>query len=446
MKRLLLFLSSLFITNSFLQAQNVGVGTNTPLQPLHISRTADTALLLLENKTSLDINTNVGMYFKNGNLYTGGVRTVGTGTSFARLSLYTYASGSVNALRERLSITDAGQVGIGSNNPLMQLHVSSNSSPNLLLMENPVSLGNGTGVNMFFKNGLYYTGAIKTTGADAQAARLGFFTLAGQDATQLKERMSIADDGKVGIGITAPGTSLHVSTAADSALLLLERQSAIATGSSTGMYFKNGNRYTGAIKTIGSGTTAARLSFYTYASTATTGLQERLTIRDDGNVGINSANPSAQLEVVGTAKFSQGTDDVAMEISGPIKMTGSSKPAFVLVCSASNLTDAFTPTINYVIARTYYNAVIIDNALCNYDPNAIVMVTPVGTPVAFAVVYDTNINKWKVTIDHHSVKEDGCWGSGSPSTNCGPYSKVFLDYLPIGLTAGQKFNVMIMKQ
>ncbi len=54
-------------------------------------------------------------------------------------------------------------------------------------------------------------------------------------------------------------------------------------------YFKTSNKYTGAIKTIGAGTATARMGFFTWASDASSGLREHMSISDDGNVflGLN---------------------------------------------------------------------------------------------------------------------------------------------------------------
>lgn len=55
--------------------------------------------------------------------------------------------------------------------------------------------------------------------------------------------------------------------------------------------------YTGLIRTIGSGTTSARMGFFTGSSVTKSNLTEKMTILDGGNVGINDTNPSARLLV-----------------------------------------------------------------------------------------------------------------------------------------------------
>jgi hypothetical protein len=109
---------------------------------------------------------------------------------------------------------------------------------------------------------------------------------------------------QIGIGTTAPTMKLHISDAY-SQILLLENTEALNIGTETAIYFKTGNSfytYTGAIKTIGTGPALARLSLFTYAASSPGGLLERMSILDDGNVGIGISSPSEKLEVAGNVK------------------------------------------------------------------------------------------------------------------------------------------------
>lgn len=104
----------------------------------------------------------------------------------------------------------AQNVGIGTTSPDRILHVSSNTS-GLLKLDNTTTLNTGVMSEMFFKSGLHYTGAIKTIGNGAVTARLGFFTYATTVETSLLERMSIMDNGYVGIGTNNPQYLLDIN-------------------------------------------------------------------------------------------------------------------------------------------------------------------------------------------------------------------------------------------
>lgn len=100
----------------------------------------------------------------------------------------------------------------------------------------------------------------------------------------------------VGIGATIPDYRLHI-TAADSSLLKLENSTGLNPGIRSSLFFKTGTKYTGAIKTIGTGSVSARLSLFTYADASPTVLKERMSILDNGFVGIDQKDPAFRLDV-----------------------------------------------------------------------------------------------------------------------------------------------------
>ncbi len=108
------------------------------------------------------------------------------------------------------TVTSAQDVGIGTLSPDHRLHVAGNTSA-LFKLDNTSALNTGVMSEMYFKTGTHYTGALKTIGNGTVTARLGFFTYAVTNPTALLERMSIMDDGKVGIGTNSPGFLLDVN-------------------------------------------------------------------------------------------------------------------------------------------------------------------------------------------------------------------------------------------
>ena len=121
---------------------------------------------------------------------------------------------------------------------------------------------------------------------------------------------------QIGIGTKAPTMKLHISDAY-SQILLLENTEVLNIGTETAIYFKTGAGsypYTCAIKTIGTGTTLARLSLFTYAASSPGGLLERMSILDNGNVGIGISSPFEKLEVAGNVKV----DGTISGVSDPI--------------------------------------------------------------------------------------------------------------------------------
>lgn len=114
----------LILCSSTLFAQNVGIGAPVPNMKLHVTATNDTALLQLENTTTMALNTNLGLYFKNGSWFSGAIKTIGGTASTARMGFYTYAAIEQNGMREHMTILDAGNIGINTITPTQTLDVN----------------------------------------------------------------------------------------------------------------------------------------------------------------------------------------------------------------------------------------------------------------------------------------------------------------------------------
>jgi hypothetical protein len=274
--------------NGAASSVKVGIGTPTPLMGLHVAKT-DSAVAVFENTQQLNTNVSNAVYFKTGSgaaPYTGAIKTIGESANAARLGLYNYASTSPNQLLERLSITDAGKVGISTINPLMKLHVVNTDSA-VALLENTQALNTNVSNALYFKTGnagAAYTGAVKTIGENTGSARLGLFTFASASANSLKERLSITDAGNVGMGTVTPQAAVHINpNAAGSLLIGTNKNAGGYTNVEMGISSQsNGYGYVQATKASGS----------SYGS---------LVINPNGgNVGVGTTAPIATLDVHGS--------------------------------------------------------------------------------------------------------------------------------------------------
>ncbi len=114
---------------------------------------------------------------------------------------------------------------------------------------------------------------------------------------------------------------------------------------------------------------------------------------------------------------------------------------FVLTCTTENLSGLFQPVTNYVPGN-HYSEVIINHRLCNNNPDAFILVTPVRTkPLAYTIYYDAAAGRWKIKIETNGVTTFH-QGYASPADK-NPTMVTVLDYECNSLKAGDKFNIII---
>lgn len=211
------------------------------------------------------------------------------------------------------AIASAQNVGVGFTNPQARLHVYGAMAEKLRL-ENPTALAVDVNNELYFKSGSWFTGAIKSIGTGSSTARLGFFGFAQGTPATLREYLTIADNGLVGISNTAP----------DNAGLVVDKKvgatNAVFGSNSTGVALESGwpgiglNSYYGVTrKAIAAGFSGLvgqnpnngdifiQSTAATLAADADVPLNLRLLINKDGNVGLQgNNNPQSPLSFANT--------------------------------------------------------------------------------------------------------------------------------------------------
>ena len=151
-------------------------------------------------------------------------------------------------------------------------------------------------------SGISITGTtISDNEADPQVGANTTNYLPKWDGSALVKSSAVLEDGsgKVGIGTATPISKLHVAGDGEN-LSVFQNTQTLDTDVTDAIYFKTGSSYTGAIKTIGQSYNEARLGLFTYANVSGTNfLSERLSILDNGNVGIGTVSPANKLDVKG---------------------------------------------------------------------------------------------------------------------------------------------------
>ncbi len=220
---------------------------------------------------------------------------------------------------ERLTIDDAGQVGIGTNTPDRDLHIANDNGGTLVLTRNdgsPVTSGSTLGELMFDSEAdsgpspndasAVIRGIASVTQGDSdKGGHMAFLTKTSStdNTAAASERMRITSTGDVGIGTATPTEAVEVEGASPSILisntaetnagLMFHDSQASPTSQLAGMQFNSGSDND--------------LSFYNNSSGA------RMVIENSGEVGIGTSNPAHPLEVAGnelvTGRSYIGTTD-----------------------------------------------------------------------------------------------------------------------------------------
>jgi hypothetical protein len=315
---------------------NVGIGTSIPNNKLDIFGGTGTTL----NMSNVDDGNRGGKLTFISSSATGRQFYVGTNSSIYNLVF------GIDSI-EKARIDTNGNLGIGITSPTVRLHVSGSS---IITNPNP---GANSAVLLVQDEGTATTvkdGTTLRVVNNGSAANFSVF-----EASSGVSDFVILNNGNVGIGTISPknklsvigsDSTLYYNTTAPAAVFQAVSPSTVLVavdGNVDGYYaeLKLGNAqstyypYSAYIRGIqGTGIDYYRLEFGTAAGSAAS---TRMTIANDGNVGIGTTNPVAKLQVSGSISGSSFTSSV----SNAVGFLGTSSWAQNVV-SASFATTAQT--------------------------------------------------------------------------------------------------------
>jgi len=306
---------------------NVGIGTTSPDVKLEVSGGIGDV-----------INGNSQVFARSGdNTNFNQVRIRATATE-SRLESLAAGTGTSSPLvfhtggSERMRITSAGLVGIGTTAPAGKLEVASTDAITTLFVDTEnvgVSAGNYSQV------ALADTGTIRTWWRNVRDGsgktafgynnHLAFLSDAGGTPT---ERMRITSAGNVGIGTGTPAQRLDVTGSENS--VQARFGSVPGRGLTIGTAVVTGTNDAGVV--FNAPTTEGTFIFQTVSA-------ERMRITSAGNVGIGTSSPNSKLQIVGSGPVAS----IAHDNTGSGGFTG------VLRFAATN-------GLNYIQSGLSYSA------------------------------------------------------------------------------------------
>lgn len=232
-----------------LSTSNIGIGTNNPTSVLDVV-SSGTGVAEFEGPANATVNFK-GVGYVEGLIRCGGEFTIGSTNNFP-ISFLTNNS-------EKMRITSAGNVGIGTSSPNYKLDVLSNDADWAARIKNTSATGYGLFVEGSENSGQYILGLYNG----------------------LEYKMVVTGAGNVGIGTTSPSTKLHIYNG----------EAIVGSGTDGVKISYSAGNSSGIIDTAFSDN---NLEFRTNGTT-------KMWIANGGNVGIGTSSPQQKLHIAGVA-------------------------------------------------------------------------------------------------------------------------------------------------
>jgi hypothetical protein len=305
----------------------VGIGTTSPQQKLHIEGNASIGTTGTEDILLLGRPVTIGVSFEQAaSLKLGRYQNAGAGfESYTRLDFALRDNSSVNNYNTNITVmtlTNAGNVGIGILLPTEKLHVSGNAIVTGTLTANTIVKSGGTASQVLAANGSVITagsnitisgGTISATNAVASVfGRTGVVvavsgdyttTLVTEGSNLYYTEARVNANANVAANTAARHNAVTLGTANGLSLSTQVLSLALASSSATGaLSSTDWNTFNNKQSTITNPITGTGTTNYIPKFTAAGSIGNSIMFNDSANnrIGINNTTPSSTLHLIGT--------------------------------------------------------------------------------------------------------------------------------------------------
>lgn len=365
------------------QSGLLGIGVEAPTGMIHLPNTNSNKKILL-----YDVTGNQHQYSGIGTESNGSMRyqIQGTGTNHIF-----YSGTSSSASSELMRITGTGRVGIGMANPTSKVGISTSVNEWGLMMSSSVNTGAGVLLNNTASGGRSY--GIFSNSSDGRLRfteltnGMTFLTMGNNGTFSLStgqsngSRIEVDGTGNVGMGTTTPTQKLDVR----GNLVVGNKSTNASTGMSSlildGIMNSPANLQRPNIfhrANVGLGLSSDfEISFQ--VSSAST-ISEAMRIKENGNVGIGTTEPTQKLDVNGninvSGRFKEKGNDL-LPVGTILPYGGLEAPSGFFLCNGDAKSSTQFKDL-YDIIGTRYGAGGVNNGVLHFKLPDLRCRVPVG--------------------------------------------------------------------
>ena len=303
--------SSVDINDIFYMTGDVGVGTAIPQSRLHVMNgnlqvgdsmmagTSNSDLLIFSSPGN---NTDpMYIYRENAGLDISRLKMIIGDNPETQSDAFMISSTTTNVA----SFYSNGNIGFGTTNPVMPLHISKATSGAMgpsIILDNPANTTGDSGALIFYDSASAqpYRGALNWVVQAGGTPSFNIMTGTSNSLSGMTSRLTVAASGEVGINNSSPLYPLHVVSANNPIMRIDSSNTTNGPRFELNSTATNGRRYV--MLSGQTGDTPGAGSFDIYDATAGA---DRFVINRFGYVGINSPTPAYRFDVNGPLNATQ---------------------------------------------------------------------------------------------------------------------------------------------